>query len=837
MKIGFCGGCEEVGASCLLLQVEGRNLLLDSGIRFGSRDRLPDFRLVQEMGGVDAIIVSHAHMDHSGSLPVISREYPRAPIFMTPATRDIIRVLLYDSLKIMDQEEEIPAYAPGHVEQMLERIRVYTFQNPFHPFGDRDIECTFYQAGHILGAASVYLTGNEGALFYSGDLSLTPQRTVPGISFPALRPDVLVLESTYGERLHANRKVEEQRLVEIVAEVAENGGKVLIPAFAVGRAQEVILILRSAISRKQLPALSIFVDGMVKEINTLYRLHPNALRQDLAKRIRREKDVFYSDRVQPVHSPAMRQAIVAGSDPCCIVSSSGMLSGGPSCFYAEKLARNDRNFIAITGYQDEEAPGRRLLDLLETPEGEQRIWQLPGNTVPVACRMGVYGLSAHADRGELQGVVQALSPRRTFLVHGSTGALQELGRALQPLVRGEVYVPRNGEMFDIDFKNTRKQLERETVESLNRTGLPGEEEMRELWMHLADRPRKSGYTAEELLRIWSGGENFQENELSRFRELLQQERFFQPDSRRLFLFHPLPEEEVRTRQEPQVMEVNEMLALADQYFPAGSGLYKKGARFAEKIALLSFNFPAVEVPRSAERLVAFEAATGWKVQTNSQCNISSLKPLLARLLEGERKLLRKVSYFEMQQAVKAELSAPPSQSEELERRFKEATDLELLLEYPGSETPVLSAAGGEEEAPEGQDRMEQNAALGLISQAFEGFPHRLYKKGIKSDRGGKYIELAFISPKIGERYRRTLREIEGEVGWRIVLSPNPNQNELIQMALELLEEAGLSATRNPSVRLAEGRVCLKLDAVVEEELWNRLRDRYREETGFDLQRE
>jgi predicted metal-dependent RNase len=510
MKISFCGGCEEVGASCLLLQVEGRNLLFDSGIRFGSRDRLPDFRLVQELGGVDAIVLSHAHMDHSGSLPVISREFPRAPIFMTPATRDIVRVLLYDSLKIMDREDEVPAYAQGHVEEMLERIRVYSFQNTFRPFNDREIALTLYQAGHILGAACVYLTSKEGALFYSGDISVTPQRTVSGISFPRLRPDVLVLESTYGQRLHANRKVEEQRLVEIVAEVSENRGKILIPAFALGRAQEVILILRSAINRKQLPPLPVYVDGMVKDILALYRLHPNALRQDLAKRVWREKDVFYSDSVQPVSSPAMRQAIVTGSDPCCIVSSSGMLSGGPSCFYAEQLARGDRNFIAITGYQDEEAPGRQLLDLLETPEGEERVWQLSGAAIPVTCRMGTYGLSAHADRGELLGVVQALGPRRAFLVHGSSTALEELGRALQPLMRGEVYVPRNGERFDIAFKNTHKQLKIETVPPLNKADRPGGKGIQELWAYLVDRPRKAGYTAEELLRIWSGRQDLEE---------------------------------------------------------------------------------------------------------------------------------------------------------------------------------------------------------------------------------------------------------------------------------------------------------------------------------------
>ncbi len=273
-----------------------------------------------------------------------------------------------------------------------------------------------------------------------------------------------------------------------------------------------------------------------------------------------------------------------------------------------------------------------------------------------------------------------------------------------------------------------------------------------------------------------------------------------------------------------------MLALAERYFPAGSGLYKKGARFAEKTALFTFNFPAVEVPRCAGKLEAFAAETGWKVQTNSQCNISALKPLLARLLQGERKLLKKVSYFEMQQAVKAELSAAPSRAEELESRCKEATGLELLLEYPGREAPVPSAEDGDDQA-----RMEQNAALTLISQALEDAPHRLYRKGIKSDGGGKYIELAFITPQVGERYRLTLEALQVQSGWRIALNPNPNQNELIHKALELVEEAGLSASRNPSVRQAEGRVYLKLDGTAEDKLRAELRERYLGETGFNLE--
>lgn len=431
MKVTFCRGAGEVGASCILLQIDGKNILLDSGIRPGCSDSLPDFRLIQEAGGLDAIMISHAHLDHTGSLPVISREYPLAPIFMTHATRDITRVLLYDSLKIMDRELEIPVYAETHVEQMLERTRSQPFQFPFKPFVDEWIEVTFFQAGHILGASSVYIAGREGALLYSGDISVIPQRTVSGIVIPPLRPDVLILESTYGERLHSTRRTEEERLAKVVEETTEAGGKVLIPAFAVGRAQEVLLILKAASAKKKLIPIPIYVDGMVKDILRIYQLHPNFLRRELAKRVWREREIFYSDTVQPVDSGPLRQRIAESSEPCCIISSSGMLRGGQSIFYAEHLMKGKQNCIAITGYQDEESPGRQLMNLLEADEGTERVLEIGERRLPLGCRLGKYELSAHAGRVELIGLIQKLAPRKVFLIHGSPQSLESLGREAQ----------------------------------------------------------------------------------------------------------------------------------------------------------------------------------------------------------------------------------------------------------------------------------------------------------------------------------------------------------------------------------------------------------------------
>jgi Cft2 family RNA processing exonuclease len=280
MKLVFCGGAGEVGASCYLLNIDGKNILLDCGIRMkGGKDSIPDFRRIQELGGVDAIIVSHAHMDHTGALPIISREYPAAKIYMTHVTKDLIRVLLYDSLKIMNNAEgEIPIYAENHVQDMLNRIVCYSPQYTFEPIDNTDIKVTFYNAGHIAGAALIYIQGNEGSLLYTGDISGVDQQTVSGAMVPKLRPDVLITESTYGDKLHSNRQVEEERLVEIVKEIILKNGKVLIPAFALGRGQEIILLLKKAINKGQLPKFKIYVDGMIKDINRVYKLNPNYLK-------------------------------------------------------------------------------------------------------------------------------------------------------------------------------------------------------------------------------------------------------------------------------------------------------------------------------------------------------------------------------------------------------------------------------------------------------------------------------------------------------------------------------------------------------------------------------
>ena len=349
MNLHFLGGAMEIGGSCIYIRIAGRGILLDSGIRqSAAKDPIPDFRTIQEKGGLDAIIISHAHMDHIGTLPMISKAYPNARIYITAMTEDLTRVLLYDSLKIMKyREDEIPHYSEQDVLAMLGRIHPVGYQTPF-PIFDR-FTLTFYPAGHIAGAACIYLVTEDGSLFYSGDFSAFSQRTIEGIRIPRLRPDVAIVETTYGNRLHGNRMVEEKRLVSLVRECIEQKKKILIPTFALGRAQEVLLILRTAFLNQELPAVPVFVDGMVRDINRMYVRNPIYLKNALGKRILKGNEPFYTKEIQPVAPGQKRDELLSGNEPVILISSSGMLTGGPSAQYAKALAPSKDACIRISG--------------------------------------------------------------------------------------------------------------------------------------------------------------------------------------------------------------------------------------------------------------------------------------------------------------------------------------------------------------------------------------------------------------------------------------------------------------------------------------------------------
>ncbi|MEO8394198.1 MAG: MBL fold metallo-hydrolase, partial [Chloroflexota bacterium] len=502
MRLTFLGGADEVGASGTLIEIGGKKLLVDAGIRISAKqrkgvgdDQLPDLRLISEAGGPDYILVTHAHTDHTGALPLVVERYPHVPVFATEPTIALVRILQADAQRIMktrqEQESELPLFDEIAVQRLLESFQPVEFRRTIK-LGER-VQATYHASGHIVGAGSIVIESDEGTLVMSGDVSLSPQRAVVRAALPNIKADALVLESTYGGKLHANRAAEEKRLIETLRIVIDRGGKALIPAFALGRAQEVLQII---LKNRALIDAPVYVDGMVRAVCRAYAMFTDWLPEETVKAAK-DQPLFFRDAVKSVETLAQRAEIANGAGAAVIVSSSGMLTGGPSAYYAKALAGDLRNAILLTGYQDEESPGRLLQRAIRDRElGEDVTIRIEGQPVTVRCDLGTYSLSAHADEAELVSAAEAFAADEIALVHGDAPARHSLATALR--ARGRVVrLPQSGQAFDWNFDKKPWRIAK-TASGQHLGAL----DAAALWQALAAH---SGdfYSARELAQMWS----------------------------------------------------------------------------------------------------------------------------------------------------------------------------------------------------------------------------------------------------------------------------------------------------------------------------------------------
>ncbi len=531
MKLHFLGGADKIGASCTLIEIEDQRILVDAGIRMGpgKNSKRPDF---DTLGKPDVLLLTHAHSDHTGALPVLAKEN-RLPekVYCTPATKDITSILLDDAVNQEKRESaESAEYTSNDVCEALSRMKLVRWMKPVQICDG--VKATWIPAGHILGAAMIHIEGTQESILMTGDVSVANQLTIPGLVEPQYRPDVMVMESTYGNRTHdVDRPQEAKRLAEDVAKVIAAGGNVLIPAFAVGRSQEVILILKRAMQRKQIPEFPVYVDGMVQKVNDVYSAFGDDLSPAVRRKAERGEDIFYSSTVQPVTCEAERNSVSSGK-PCCIVASSGMLNGGRSSFYAEKVAGDLKNLIAITGYQAEETPGRALQDLAQAKEHEERVLELNGGkSVSVKCKVKRYSLSAHADRDELIGLVEKVQPHKLFLVHGDKDARRKLSRSVQKTSQAvDVQLPENGR----EYTYTKR------VGIANGKQLSNSRILSELYAYLRNIEVAGPFRLRELAEMWFGTERttLVTEKLFQWFLSLDWQEFFVPDHQNPDLLYP-----------------------------------------------------------------------------------------------------------------------------------------------------------------------------------------------------------------------------------------------------------------------------------------------------------
>jgi len=432
------GAAKGIGASCFQVFIGPYEIVMDCGTRPKGYDPLPALDYLENP---NLLLITHAHQDHIGAVPVFHARFPGVRMICTPGTREIAHVMLQDCLKVQQMNEDSPElFDQTDLERTLFRLETQAIGVDFEPLPG--LKVRFINAGHIVGAACIYMQYGDRSLVYTGDYNTTSSRTTEGLKLADLpKADILITESTYGADNHPNRKAQESALLEAIAEVVKKGGNVLVPAFALGRAQEIILAIRtSAVFHKlQIP---IFVDGLVRAVTDVFRDNLTLLPQSVKNFAQQKQEPFFDPNspspVIPITSPKQRPLAMA--KPSVIIASSGMLTGGPSIYYATTLLERENAAIFISGYTDEESPGR-LLQNLNTGDTVT----LEGKELNVRAQVRKFNLSAHADKVGLTQVIHRVNPQHLILIHGSHEALHELSRAGDLKEKYYIHIPSVGD--------------------------------------------------------------------------------------------------------------------------------------------------------------------------------------------------------------------------------------------------------------------------------------------------------------------------------------------------------------------------------------------------------
>jgi hypothetical protein len=448
VRITALGGFLEVGRSAILLQTKESNILLDCGLNPGATNPINVFPRLDapqfDLDALDAVIISHAHLDHCAILPFLFKYGYDGPVYCSAPTSTLMTLLQLDYLDVLNKQGIMPPYDQKDVRETVLhttplRYGVVTDIAP-------DVRLTLHNAGHILGSSIVHLHIGEGVhnIVYTGDFKYAKTMLLePAVTqFP--RVETMIIESTYGapQDLMPSRIKAEERLASIINQTFENKGKVLIPVPAVGRAQEIMLILDGYMKRGLIKEAPVFIEGMISEATAIHTAYPEYLAKEVRNSILHEGiNPFQSDYFTIVEHPSARQEIIEG-EPSIIVATSGMLEGGPVIEYFKELAPEENNTIIFVSYQIEGTLGRRVQKgITETPminsEGKMEI-------LKVNLRVeSIEGFSGHSDRKQIFNYIRRVAPKleRIIICHGERAKCLNMLSSLQRTYKTEVLAP------------------------------------------------------------------------------------------------------------------------------------------------------------------------------------------------------------------------------------------------------------------------------------------------------------------------------------------------------------------------------------------------------------
>lgn len=449
VRVTYLGSGRQVGRSCLLLQTPNSKVLLDCGINPAiseGPEKFPYLNIpeVGDLNSINAIVLSHAHLDHSGLVSYLYKMGYKGPIYMTEPTRDISALLALDFVGVAYKQAASPLYKAEDIKEMVRHSVCldYGEVTDITP----DIRITLYNAGHVLGSAQVHINIGNGLhnFVYSADTKYGKTRLLDPATNYFPRVETLTIESTYGSRddVLPPRRETENKFIEMAKKVIERKGKILLPELGLGHAQETLLRVEEAVRNGELPKVPVYIDGMIWDITAIHTAYPDFLSSSVRNQIFQDNNPFISDIFKRVGSPTERKQVLEGG-PCIIIATSGMLVGGASVEYFKHMADNPNNLIVFGCYQGIGSLGRQVRD------GAKEVFLGDGsNGEKISVKLEVEtlnGLSPHSGRNELLQYVSRMNPKPKKIIvnHGEVSKCLDLASTLYKQNKVETIVPRN----------------------------------------------------------------------------------------------------------------------------------------------------------------------------------------------------------------------------------------------------------------------------------------------------------------------------------------------------------------------------------------------------------
>ncbi len=458
MKISFHGAARSVTGSRHVVDAGKTRILLDCGMFQGQRDqtRERNRHLGFDPKSINTVCLSHAHIDHSGALPVLAKEGFRGNVHMTDATADLTEILLADSARIQENDCRYvnklerrrgkkcvsPIYSGDHVQRIVKQFQGAGYKQPVSLA--TNVTACFHDAGHIIGSSAIWLKhrnrGNTTSLLFSGDLG---RANMPILRDPSPPPpcDVLIIESTYGDRLHRDEENRRKNIAkQLVQHAIQHKSKIIVPAFSVGRTQDIIMRIKALVKNGEVDPIPIYIDSpLAFKATKVFRRHPECYDEDTYRTFTASGDVFAAKYIKFVSTAQDSKRLNRKKGPCVIISASGMCEGGRVVHHLKHAIQDEANVIVIVGFQAEHTLGRKLVEEWDT------VTIFGVSTQRRAQVVRLNGFSAHADRGDLLAYVGSINPlpRKVFVVHGEERQSLAFSMTLQKEFPGmEVEVPK-----------------------------------------------------------------------------------------------------------------------------------------------------------------------------------------------------------------------------------------------------------------------------------------------------------------------------------------------------------------------------------------------------------